>query len=94
MGDSFFGNQKWYWYILNLLYCLVPAVVMFLINALFDTTWIALIIIHLGVMVLIPYLLLRVIRLRCLDVSSLNFSTQTPTWAGDTVDGIMMISRD
>ena len=48
-----------HWYILNLLYCLLPAVAMFFGAQFIDNPWILLIAIHVVIMLIIPYVLMK-----------------------------------
>ncbi len=90
MGDSFFNDHPPHWYILNLLYCLAPAVVMFLIAEMFDSVWIALIVIHIGVMVLVPYILMRVIRCSCLDYADAGMGWGYGGYRNDDIYGLIV----
>ena len=90
MGDSFFGSQRPLYYILNLLYCLVPAVLMFILQGVFGNPWVALIVIHIGAMVLVPYILMRVIRCSCLDHADAGMGWGWGGYRNDDLYGLIV----
>ena len=59
MASSFLRSQPVIWYILHLLYCFVPALVMYFgLKYVSEIEWIWFLVIHLIIMILIPTILM------------------------------------
>ena len=62
MPDQVFGSIPIYWYILNIIIGLLPPIIMFLCTAIFGGSAITIVVIHLGIMVLLPFILMQLIN--------------------------------